>query len=44
MFKVVGKSTALKNGQEDVKCLADDVTAYTCDEDGLEIYLKKHYL
>ncbi len=44
MFKVVGKSTALKNGQEDVKCLADDVTDFTCDEDGLEIYLKKHYL
>ena len=44
MFKVVGKSTALKNGQEDVKRLADDVTDFTCDEDGLEIYLKKHYL
>lgn len=44
MFKVVGKSTALKNGQDDVKNLADDITEFTCDEDGLEIYLKEHYL
>ena len=44
MFKIAGKSTAMINGQEDVKNLADDVTQFSCDEDGLEKYLIEHYL
>lgn len=44
MFKIAGKSTAMANGKEDVKAIADDVTEFSCDEDGLEQYLRKHYL
>lgn len=44
MFKIAGKSTAMINGQEDVKNLADDITQFSCDEDGLEKYLIEHYL
>ena len=44
MFKIAGKSTAMQNGNEDVKQIADDVTEFSCDEDGLEQYLRKNYL
>ncbi|CEA03225.1 Putative phosphatase YwpJ [Jeotgalicoccus saudimassiliensis] len=44
MFKIAGKATAMANGKEDVKAIADDVTEFSCDEDGLEQYLKTHYL
>lgn len=44
MFKIAGKSTAMENGTEDVKAVADDVTEFGCDEDGLEHYLRQHYL
>lgn len=44
MFKEAGKSTAMKNADDDIKSAADDVTVYTCDEDGLERYLKAEYL
>lgn len=44
MFKIAGKSTAMQNGHEDVKQIADDVTEFNCDEDGLERYLRKNYL
>lgn len=44
MFKIAGKSTAMQNGQEDVKQIADDITEFSCDEDGLQKYLEKHYL
>lgn len=44
MFKIAGKSTAMANGREDVKAIADDVTEFSCDADGLERYLRKHYL
>lgn len=44
MFKAAGKSTAMQNAKEDVKAIADDVTEFSCDEDGLEHYLRKNYL
>lgn len=44
MFKIAGKSTAMENGRADVKKIADDITEFSCDEDGLEKYLEKHYL
>src|SRR5699024_3893445 len=44
MFKIAGKSTAMQNGQEDVKQIADDMTEVSCDEDRLQNYLEKHYL
>lgn len=44
MFKIAGKSTAMQNGNEEVKQIADDVTEFSCDEDGLEQYLRKNYL
>lgn len=44
MFEVAGKSTALKNGHDSIKALADDITEFTCDENGLHHYLQKHYL
>lgn len=44
MFKIAGKATAMQNGNEDVKQTADDVTEFSCDEDGLEQYLRKNYL
>lgn len=44
MFNIAGKSTAMLNGQGDVKTIADDITEFSCDEDGLEQYLQKNYL
>ncbi|WP_411842681.1 Cof-type HAD-IIB family hydrolase [Salinicoccus sp. HZC-1] len=44
MFARAGKSTAMKNADDDIKSAADEVTDYTCDADGLENYLRKEYL
>lgn len=44
MFRLAGRSTAMKNAGDNIKASTDDVTEYTCDEDGLERYLRKEYL
>lgn len=44
MFEKAGKSTAMKNADDSIKSAADDITDYSCDEDGLERYLKAEYL
>src|SRR5699024_5617887 len=44
LFKKAGKATTMKNACDDIRSAADDITDYTCDEDGLERYLRKTYL
>lgn len=44
MFKRAGRRTAMKNATEDLKATADDVTKFSCDDDGLAKYLEEHYL
>lgn len=44
MLKASGWSVCLKNGMDDVKAIADDITEYPCDEDGVGRYLQKHIL
>jgi len=44
MFRLAGMSTAMKNAGDNIKACTDDVTEYTCDEDGLERYLRQKYL
>ncbi|MCT2538172.1 Cof-type HAD-IIB family hydrolase [Aquibacillus koreensis] len=39
MFKLVGHSVAMKNASDRVKQVVDEVTEYTCDEDGVYHYL-----
>ena len=39
MLEEAGFSVCLANGQEDIKALCDDVTEYTCADDGLGKYL-----
>lgn len=44
LFEKAGKATAMKNADDDIRSAAGDITDYTCDEDGLEKYLRKTYL
>ncbi|GAE34765.1 HAD family hydrolase [Halalkalibacter akibai] len=44
MLKFVHFSVAMKNAPEHIKDLADDVTEFTCDEDGVYQYLRKHFI
>ena len=44
MFKVAGKSVAMKHAIEELKDLSDDKTEFTNDEDGLAQYFEAHYL
>lgn len=44
MFLRAGKKTAMKNATEELKEIADDVTQFSCDDDGLAKYLEDHYL
>ncbi|AKG74833.1 HAD family hydrolase [Salinicoccus halodurans] len=44
LFEKAGKATAMKNADEAIKSAAFDVTDHTCDEDGLEKYLRAEYL
>lgn len=44
MLKFVGHSVAMKNAPDHIKELVDDVTDFTCDEDGVSQYLEKHFL
>ena len=41
MLKFVGYSVAMKNASERVKAVVDDITEFTCDEDGVYHYLKE---
>lgn len=44
MLQTAGWSVALKNGMDDVKEIANDITSYPCDEDGVGHYLWDHVL
>ena len=44
MFKVAGKSVAMKHAIEELKDLSDDKTEFTNEEEGLAQYFEAHYL
>jgi len=44
MFEFVSHSVAMKNAPDYVKAAADDVTEFTCDDDGVYRYLKGNVL
>ena len=44
LFEVCGKNTAMQNSVESVITAADDITEFSCDEDGLAKYLEETYL
>jgi len=41
MFKYVGYAVAMKNAGDHIKDIVDDVTEYSCDENGVYHYLSK---
>ncbi|WP_328700996.1 Cof-type HAD-IIB family hydrolase [Aquibacillus kalidii] len=43
MLKMVGYPIAMKNGSDEVRQLVDEVTAFSCDEDGVYHYLKDKF-
>ncbi|MDF2790797.1 MAG: haloacid dehalogenase-like hydrolase [Neobacillus sp.] len=44
MLRLVHYSVAMKNAPERIKEITDDVTEFTCDEDGVSYYLKARFL
>jgi Cof subfamily protein (haloacid dehalogenase superfamily) len=44
MLQFVDHAVAMKNGSDQVKEIADDITEFTCDEDGVYHYLKSNIL
>ena len=44
MFEFVSHTVAMKNAPDHVKAAADDVTEFTCDEDGVYHYLETNVL
>lgn len=44
MLKLVKFAVAMRNASDHIKDLADDVTEFTCDEDGVYHYLKSMFL
>lgn len=42
LLKVAGNGICMKNGSEDTKAIADDITEKTCEEDGFSDYLNKY--
>ena len=44
MIHLAGLGVCMKNGTKDTKALANDITEYDNNHDGLGIYLKKHIL
>jgi len=44
MLKIAGRSVCMINGMDDVKAIADDLTAYDCNHDGVGHYLYDHHL
>ncbi|OIJ20821.1 HAD family hydrolase [Anaerobacillus alkalidiazotrophicus] len=43
MLNFVGHAVAMKNAPDHIKEIANDVTEYTCDEDGVYHYLKSKF-
>ncbi|MBT2659050.1 HAD family hydrolase [Bacillus sp. ISL-18] len=44
MLRLVNYAVAMKNAPDRIKEMADDVTDFTCDEDGVFYYLKSLYM
>jgi Cof subfamily protein (haloacid dehalogenase superfamily) len=44
MLQFVRHSVAMKNASDQIKDIADDITEFTCDEDGVYHYLKSNVL
>ncbi|QBP40148.1 HAD family hydrolase [Paenisporosarcina antarctica] len=44
MFQFVSHSVAMKNAADHIKEVVDDITEFTCDEDGVYHYLKSNVL
>ena len=44
MLQFVCHSVAMKNASDQIKDIADDITEFTCDEDGVYHYLKSNVL
>jgi len=44
MLRLVHHSVAMKNAPDSIKEVVEDVTEFTCDEDGVSYYLKKRFL
>ena len=44
MFQFVSHAVAMKNAPDHIKAVVDDITEYTCDEDGVYRYLKNNVL
>jgi len=44
MFGFVSHAVAMKNAADHIKAIVDDVTEFTCDEDGVYHYLKSNVL
>lgn len=44
MLEFVSYTVAMKNAPDHVKVAADDVTEFTCDEDGVYHFLKSNVL
>jgi hydroxymethylpyrimidine pyrophosphatase-like HAD family hydrolase len=42
MLKAAGHSVCLKDGMDDAKASADEITEYPCEEDGVGHYLFDH--
>ncbi|MDQ0228981.1 HAD family hydrolase [Metabacillus malikii] len=43
MLQFVGHAVAMKNAPDTIKELANDVTQFTCDEDGVSHFLKSYF-
>jgi len=44
MFEFVSHAVAMKNAPDHIKAVVDDITEFTCDEDGVYHYLKTNVL
>ncbi|WP_067839353.1 Cof-type HAD-IIB family hydrolase [Amphibacillus sediminis] len=44
MFKLAGHTVAMKNAPTEIQALADEVTTYTCNEDGVYHYLRDRFI
>lgn len=43
MFELAGQTVSMKNAPADIQALTDEVTTYTCDEDGVYHYLTERF-
>lgn len=44
MLMAAGVGVCLKNGSDDTKKIADEITEYNCDEDGMAIWIEENIL